>query len=78
MVKEKTQKGCFFVNTSSVLTAVALTVVWKKLIFPQGVNSIGDLLAVILLTTPFFALVYFISFRVLVKLTGLCRCNKEN
>jgi len=43
MVKEKPQKGCFFVNTSSVLTAVALTVVWKKLIFPQGMNSIGDL-----------------------------------
>jgi len=78
MVKEKPQKGCFFVNTSSVLTAVALTVVWKKLIFSQGVNSIGDLLAVILLTTPFFALVYLISFRVLVKLTGLCRCRKEN
>ncbi len=74
---KRPRQGCFFLNTLSALIAIALTVVWKKLLFPQGVNSIGDLLEVIALTTPFFALVYLTSFRVLVKLTGLCRCKRS-
>ena len=77
MPRKRPKSGCFIVNTISIFIAIALSVILKKILLPKGDNSIETLLTVTFLTIPIFALIYLISFKVLVEFTKLCKCEKK-